>query len=182
MCVFILYSLISPWTQQTSQFTPLVLEHSFLQFYKLWGQFSICALCCSYCQLLQFSFLILPATHHCWMDRGGTVWEVFPATSTHSQQHDLNTGHVMKRQIFFGHHLHGLVQFPGMSAGADFIVRWNDSILRGASHYCSMWCCHANLVASESLTDSPGDYAYKHPLFTMHAWGWGNTCDMVYSI
>ena len=44
------YSLIFPSVQQTSQFTPLVLELSLTQSHLLWGEFSICALCCSYSQ------------------------------------------------------------------------------------------------------------------------------------
>ena len=73
------YSLIwSPWVQQTSQFTPLVLELSLTQSRLLWGEFSICTLCCSYSQSLQFSFLVPPGTHHCWVDRDDIIWEACP--------------------------------------------------------------------------------------------------------
>ena len=58
-------------------YTP-VLEHTLLQSHLLWGEFSICALCCSYSQSLQFSFLVPPGTHHCWVDRGGMIWEACP--------------------------------------------------------------------------------------------------------
>ena len=30
-------------------------------------------LCCSYSQSLQFSFLVPPGTHHCWLDRGSVI-------------------------------------------------------------------------------------------------------------
>ena len=58
-------------------YTP-VLEFSLIRSYLLWGEFSICALCCShmYSQSLQFSFLVPPGTHLCWVDRGSMVWEV----------------------------------------------------------------------------------------------------------
>ena len=54
------------------------MEHTLLQSHLLWGEFSICALCCSYSQSLQFSFLVPPGTHHCWVDRGGVIWEACP--------------------------------------------------------------------------------------------------------
>ena len=38
------YSLIPPWVQQTSQFTPLVLKLSLIQSHLLWGECSIWAL------------------------------------------------------------------------------------------------------------------------------------------
>ena len=46
--------------------------------YLLWGEFSICALCYRYDQSLQLSFLVPPGTHHCWVDRGGMLWEASP--------------------------------------------------------------------------------------------------------
>ena len=67
---------------------PLVLELFLIQSHLLWEEFSICALCCSYSQLLRFSFLIPPGTHHCWVDRGGVIWEDYP-TPLHM------TGHVL---------------------------------------------------------------------------------------
>ena len=82
------YSLKSHSVQQTSQFTPLVLELFLTESHLLWGEFSICALSCSYSQSLQFSFLVPPATHHCWVDRGGVIWEACP-TPPHM------TGHVL---------------------------------------------------------------------------------------
>ena len=72
------YSLISPWVQQTSQFTPLVLELSLIQSRLLWGEFSVCPLCCSYSQSVQISFLVPPGTHHCWVNRGGMIREACP--------------------------------------------------------------------------------------------------------
>ena len=29
-------------------------------------------------QSLQFNFLVPPGTHHCWVDRGGVIWEACP--------------------------------------------------------------------------------------------------------
>ena len=69
------YSLKSPRIQQTLQLTPLVLELSLIQSYLLLGEFNICALCFSYSQSLQFSFLVQLGTHHCWVDRGSMIWE-----------------------------------------------------------------------------------------------------------
>ena len=73
-----IYHLISPWVQQNSQFTPLVLELSLIQSHLPRGEFSICALCCSCRQSLQFSFLVPSGTHHCWVNRGGMIWEACP--------------------------------------------------------------------------------------------------------
>ena len=70
--------MISPWVQQTSQFTPWVLELSLIQSHLLWEEFSICALCSSCSQSLQFSFHGPPGTHHCWVDRVGMIWEACP--------------------------------------------------------------------------------------------------------
>ena len=61
------------------QFAPLVLEHTLLQSHLLQGEFSICTLCCNFSQSLQFSFLVPPSTHHCWVDRSGMIWEACPA-------------------------------------------------------------------------------------------------------
>ena len=47
--------------------------NSLLQYHLLWGEFSICALCCSYSQSLQFSFRAF-----CWVDRGGMICEACP--------------------------------------------------------------------------------------------------------
>ena len=58
-------------------YTPGIRTHS-LQSHLLWGQFSICALCCSYSQSLQFSFLVPPGTHHCQVDWGSMIWETCP--------------------------------------------------------------------------------------------------------
>ena len=52
--------------------------NSLIQSYLLWGEFSICALSCSYNQSLKFSFLDPPGTHHCWVDGGDMMWEAYP--------------------------------------------------------------------------------------------------------
>ena len=46
------------------------------------GRLQIWALCCRYNQWLKFSFLILPRTHHCWVDRACMihVWEAHLTT------------------------------------------------------------------------------------------------------
>ena len=44
-----------------------------------------------YSQSLQFSFLVPPGTHHCWVDRGGRDMRGLPNTSTH----DCQCGHVL---------------------------------------------------------------------------------------
>ena len=67
---------ISLWIQQTVQFTPLVSEHTLLRSHSLWEKFSICTLCCSCSHSWQFSFLIPPGTHHHWVGRDNTEWEV----------------------------------------------------------------------------------------------------------
>ena len=72
------YSLKSPSSSADLQFMPLVLELSLILFHLLWEEFSICALCCSYSQSLQFSFLVPPGTHYCWVDRGGVMREACP--------------------------------------------------------------------------------------------------------
>ena len=35
-------------------------------------------ICCSYIQSFQFSFLVLPGTHHCYVDRASVIWEACP--------------------------------------------------------------------------------------------------------
>ena len=73
------------WNLEISSFSMMYDSNSPSQWYPwsmlyhgLWGEFSICALCCSYSQSLQFSFLVPPGTHHCWVDRGGVIWEACP--------------------------------------------------------------------------------------------------------
>ena len=34
------------------------------------GRIEHYTICCSYSQSLQYSFLVPPGTHHCWVDRG----------------------------------------------------------------------------------------------------------------
>ena len=74
------YSLKSPWVQQTLQFTPLVLELSLIRSHLLWGEFSAFSAADA---IHNFPIFVPPGTHHCWVDRGGMVWEVLPNTSTH---------------------------------------------------------------------------------------------------
>ena len=69
------YSLISHRVQQTSQFTPLVLELSLVQSHLLWGEFSAF----SAASAIHNSPLFVPSgTHHCWVDRGGMIWKACP--------------------------------------------------------------------------------------------------------
>ena len=96
------------WVQQTLQFTLLVLELFVIQSHLLWGEFSICALCCSYSQSLQFSFLVPPGTHHCWVDRGGVIWEACP-TPLHM------TGHVLPLCENCGQTTSPCLQYPTSS-------------------------------------------------------------------
>ena len=49
-------------------YIPEIGTHSFT--HLIWENFSICTFCRSYNQSLQCSFLVPPATHHCWVDRG----------------------------------------------------------------------------------------------------------------
>ena len=75
------YSL--SWVQQVSQFTPVVVELSYIASFRLGRIQQLCTLmCCSYSQSLQFSFFFPPGTHHCWVDRGGMIWEVLLKAST----------------------------------------------------------------------------------------------------
>ena len=41
--------------------------------------------CCSYSQSLQFRFLVPPATHHCWLDRGSMIWKACPTPPNMAQ-------------------------------------------------------------------------------------------------
>ena len=59
-------------------YTPGIGTLSYTASSPIWGEFSICALCCSYSQSLQLSFLVPLVTHHCWVDRGGMLWEACP--------------------------------------------------------------------------------------------------------
>ena len=73
MCIFIV--------QYPREFSRLHNLHSWywnscIQSHLLWGEFSICALCSSNSGSLQFSFLVPPGTHHCWVNRDGMIWEV----------------------------------------------------------------------------------------------------------
>ena len=86
------YSLKSPLSSQlTLQFTPLVLELFLIQSHLLWGEFSICALCCSYSQSLQFSFLVPPGTTSLPGGQRRRDMRGLPNTSTH----DCQCGHVL---------------------------------------------------------------------------------------
>ena len=64
------YSLISHRVQQTSQFTPLVLELSLVRSHLLWGELSAFSAAIA----IHNSPLFVPSgTHHCWVDRGGMI-------------------------------------------------------------------------------------------------------------
>ena len=86
------YSLISPWVQQSSQFTTLVLKFALMQPHLLWGEFKICSLCCSYSQYItiqrsrstRYPSLLGGQKQHCMK---GLL-----DTSTHDWQRDSNTG------------------------------------------------------------------------------------------
>ena len=82
-------SLISHRVQQTSQFTPLALELSLIWSHLLWGEFSVFSAANA---IHNSPFYVPPGTHHCWVDRGGMIWEACP-TPTHGLQRDSSTGH-----------------------------------------------------------------------------------------
>ena len=69
------YSLISHWVQQTSQFTPLVLELSLVRSHLLWGEFSAFS---AAIVIHNSPLFVPPGTHHCWVDRGGMIWKACP--------------------------------------------------------------------------------------------------------
>ena len=51
--------------QRTVQFTPLVLEHTLLQYPLLWGEYNICALCCSYSPVIDNHYNLAFSFHKC---------------------------------------------------------------------------------------------------------------------
>ena len=69
------YSLISHRVQQTSQFTPLVLELSLVRSHLLWGEFSAFSAADA---IHNSPLFVPPGTHHCWVDRGGMIWKACP--------------------------------------------------------------------------------------------------------
>ena len=69
------YSLISHRVQQTSQFTPLVLELSLVRSHLLWGEFSAFSAAIA---IHNSPLFVPPGTHHCWVDRGGMIWKACP--------------------------------------------------------------------------------------------------------
>ena len=69
------YSLISHRVQQTSQFTPLVLELSLVQSHLLWGEFSAFSAAIA---IHNSPLFVPPGTLHCWVDRGGMIWKACP--------------------------------------------------------------------------------------------------------
>ena len=69
------YSLISHRVQQTSQFTPLVLELSLVRSHLLWGEFSAFSAAIA---IHNSPFFVPPGTHRCWVDRGGMIWKACP--------------------------------------------------------------------------------------------------------
>ena len=73
-CVYV-YSLISHRVQQTSQFTPLVLELSLVRSHLLWGEFSAFSAAIA---IHNSPLFVPPGTHHCWVDRGGMIWKACP--------------------------------------------------------------------------------------------------------
>ena len=74
----LVYRLISHWVQQTSQFTPVVLERSLMQSHLLWGEFNAFSAANA---IHNSPIAVPPGTHHCWVDRG-MRWEDY-LTSTH---------------------------------------------------------------------------------------------------
>ena len=69
------YSLISHRVQQTSQFTPLVLEFSLVRSHLLWEEFSAFSAAIA---IHNSPLFVPPGTHHCWVDRGGMIWKACP--------------------------------------------------------------------------------------------------------
>ena len=69
------YSLISHRVQQTSQFTPLVLELFLVRSHLLWGDFSAFSAAIA---IHNSSLFVPPGTHHCWVDRGGMICKACP--------------------------------------------------------------------------------------------------------
>ena len=60
-------------------YTP-ALELSLIRSHLAWGEFSAFS---AVNAIHSFPVFVPPGTHHCWVDRGGMVWEVLPNTSTH---------------------------------------------------------------------------------------------------
>ena len=69
------YSAISPWVQQTSEFTPLALEFSLIRSHRLWGEFSTFSAANA---IHNSPIFVPPGTHLCWVGRGSMEWEVCP--------------------------------------------------------------------------------------------------------
>ena len=90
------YSVISHWVKQTSQFTSLVLEFSFIPSHLIWAEFSIWQLFCSCSQSLQF-WLSHSTGYPSMLD-----WQRrhdirgLPNFFTHIWQRDTSTGHPSK--------------------------------------------------------------------------------------
>ena len=68
-----IYSLMSVSVQQTSQFTPLVLELSLIWSRFLLGEFSSFSVANA---IHNSPIFVPPCTHHCWVDRGSMEWKV----------------------------------------------------------------------------------------------------------
>ena len=64
------YSLISHRVQQTSQFTPLVLELSLVRSHLLCGDFGTFSAALA---IHNSPLFVPPGTYHCWVDRGGMI-------------------------------------------------------------------------------------------------------------
>ena len=69
------YSLISHRVQQTSQFTPLVLELSLARSHLLWGE---CSAFSAAIAIHNYPLFVPPGTHHCWVGRGCMIWKACP--------------------------------------------------------------------------------------------------------
>ena len=80
------YSLISQWFQQTSQFTPLVIELSLIRSHLLWGEFS------AFLQLIPLTNVQFRSTRYPSLLGGQRQYGMrsLPDTSTHDQQWKLN--------------------------------------------------------------------------------------------
>ena len=80
--------MISLWVQQTSQFTPLVLEFSLIRYHLVWGEFSK-----FFAANAIDNSTIFTRHHHCWVGRGSMEREVCPTllhtTSIGNQTPDL---------------------------------------------------------------------------------------------
>ena len=131
------YRQISTWIQQTVQFTPLLLEHTFYSLISsgknsAFGNFAAAA-----ANHYNLAFLFHQVPYHCWVRRGSVDWEVCPTllnmTSNFNRTQDFlilsptpyQLGHMPQERIPYivSHYRQAVASLITVTSCRMFIIR-----------------------------------------------------------